>query len=55
MYSAIIAASVIFQSLCALYYFKRGKLLQSYLEETPPWVVEIQRLAPATEGSWSRR
>lgn len=43
MYSAIIAASILFQSLFALYYFKRGKLLQSYLEETPPWVVEIQR------------
>ncbi len=43
IYSSIIAASVLFQGLCALYYYTRGKLLHAYLTETPHWVVEIQR------------
>ncbi len=35
--------SVVFQGLNAIYYFTRRKLVASYLEETPDWVVDVQR------------
>jgi len=43
VYGAVIVLSVIFQGLNALYYFKRGKLLEAYLRHTPAWIVELQR------------
>ena len=42
-YGAVIVLSVIFQGLNALYYFKRGKLLHTYLHQTPAWIVDLQR------------
>jgi hypothetical protein len=42
-YGALIAGSVIFQGLNALYYFTRARILRGYLEQTPPWVVELLR------------
>jgi len=43
VYGTVIVVSVIFQGLNALYYFKRGKLLETYLRQTPPWIIELQR------------
>jgi hypothetical protein len=43
VYGGLIFASVIFQGLNALYYFTRQKHLQSFLNQTPAWVVDLQR------------
>ncbi len=43
VYGSLIAGTLIFQGLNSLYYFTRGRLLRSYIAETPPWVVELQR------------
>ncbi len=40
---ALIPATIIFQGLTGLYYYTRGRLLENYLEETPPWVIEVQK------------
>lgn len=45
VYLGVIGATVIFQGLNAHYYFKRAPLIESYLAETPPWVVDLQRSA----------
>jgi hypothetical protein len=39
----LIALTIIFQGLNAVYYFTRAKLLRRYVAETPAWVVELQR------------
>ncbi len=44
-YTAVIAGTVIFQGLNALYYFTRARHLRAFLHETPAWVVELQRHA----------
>jgi hypothetical protein len=43
MYGALIVGSVIFQGLNSLYYFTRAPMLQDYLAQTPPWVIQLQR------------
>jgi len=43
VYGSLIVASLIFQGLNALYYFTREKHLQSFLKQTPAWVVDLQR------------
>jgi hypothetical protein len=42
-YGGLIAATVVFQGLLALYYFARGRAVREYLSQTPPWVVQLQR------------
>jgi xanthosine utilization system XapX-like protein len=42
-YAAVIVGTAVFQGLNALYYFTRRKHLLAYLNETPPWVVDLQR------------
>ena len=43
IYGALIAGTLIFQGINALYYFTRRKHVEAYLSETPQWVVELQR------------
>jgi len=43
VYGAVIAGTIVFQGLNALYYFTRRKHVLAYLNETPPWVVDLQR------------
>ena len=43
VYGSLIAGSILFQGLTAAYYFGRGKLLRAYLDQTPSWIVELQR------------
>ena len=43
VYGAVAAGSVIYQGLCALYYFKTGRRLRDYVEQTPPWILKLQR------------
>lgn len=45
VYVAVIGATLIFQGLNARYYFKRVGLIETYLSETPAWVVDLQRSA----------
>ncbi|HDZ21578.1 hypothetical protein LCGC14_1099480 [marine sediment metagenome] len=46
VYGGLIAGTLIFQGLNARYYFSRAKLLTAYLDETPDWVVDLQRRSP---------
>ncbi|HUS90596.1 MAG TPA: hypothetical protein VM695_02060 [Phycisphaerae bacterium] len=43
VYGGVIAGTLIFQGLNAIYYFTRASHLRAYLDQTPPWVVEVQR------------
>jgi hypothetical protein len=43
VYGSLIVASVLFQGLNAAYYFRSQKHVQSYLDQTPAWVVDLQR------------
>ena len=43
VYSSMIVLSILFQGLNAWYYFSRQKLLQAYLSETPPWIIDLQQ------------
>ena len=43
VYGGVIVCSIVFQGLNSLYYFKRGAMLKAYLNQTPPWIVQLQR------------
>lgn len=43
IYGTVIGLSAVFQGLNALYYFTRRKYVLSYVQETPGWVIELQR------------
>lgn len=45
LYLGVIVATAVFQGLNARYYFGRVALTKAYLEETPAWVVQVQRSA----------
>lgn len=48
IYGTVIFVSAIFQGWNACYYFTRRKLMAAYLQETPAWVLELQRVSAAT-------
>ncbi|HEX2475431.1 MAG TPA: hypothetical protein VHK01_11825 [Lacipirellulaceae bacterium] len=41
-YGSVIAASVVFQGLTALYYFSRRKHIDAYIAGTPEWIRQLQ-------------
>ena len=43
VYSVVIVVSGLAQGLNARYYFVRARLVEDYLQETPQWIVELQR------------
>lgn len=43
VYGAVAGGSAIYQGLCALYYFNTGRRLREYVEQTPPWILQLQR------------
>ena len=43
VYGTVIALSLVFQGLNALYYFTRRRHVEAYLRETPQWVRDLQR------------
>lgn len=43
VYYCLIAIAIFAQGGTALFYLSRKKHLESYLEHTPPWIVEMQR------------
>jgi hypothetical protein len=42
-YGLVIALSTLFQGGNALYYFTRRKYVETYVRETPEWVIDLQR------------
>lgn len=44
-YGLVIALSALFQGGNALYYFTRRKYVEKYANETPAWVIDLQRAA----------
>ena len=43
VYAVVIAATLIFQGLNARYYYVRLARLKSFIKDTPPWVLDVQR------------
>jgi hypothetical protein len=43
LYGALIAIALIYQGGNAWYYFTRARHLRAYVQETPAWIVELQR------------
>lgn len=43
-YGTVIVLSAIFQGLNALYYFTCRKHVEAYVQETPDWVLDLQRM-----------
>ncbi len=56
-YGSVIAASVVFQGLNALYYFSRRKHIDAYIADTPEWIRQLRSsgiIAWSMEhGAWS--
>ena len=48
VYAQLIVFTAGFQGLNAWYYFSRKKHLQAYVDETPEWVLDIQRSTAAS-------
>lgn len=44
VYGVVIVLTLLFQGLNARYYFLRVQQLKDYLEQTPRWVVDMQRV-----------
>lgn len=49
VYALVIGLTVLFQGLNARYYHVRVGRMRRYLEETPPWVVQVQQSAGRAE------
>jgi hypothetical protein len=43
VYVVVMLASLLVQGLNARYYFARTKMVQEYLNDTPDWIVDLQR------------
>jgi hypothetical protein len=43
IYGTIILVSVLVQGLNARYYFARTALMKGYLDQTPAWIIDLQR------------
>jgi len=43
LYGGLIVGTIVAQGLAALYYGSRAKFVRAYLDETPQWVVDLQR------------
>ena len=46
IYGGLILGTLVFQGLNARYYFSRAEHLAAYLDETPDWVIDLQRRSP---------
>ncbi len=49
VYGSVIVLTAVFQGLMARYYFARVGMMEAYLEDTPRWIVDLQRIG--LEGS----
>jgi len=49
VYGLVIVGTIVFQGINAWYYFGCAKHLRAYLEQTPPWVVQLQRATAGAE------
>ena len=48
VYGTVIVLSGVFQGLNAAYYFTRRKHVKAYVQDTPNWVLDLQRLTSPT-------
>jgi hypothetical protein len=46
VYGTVIVLTAVFQGFNAFYYFTRRKHVKGYVENTPGWVLDLQRLTP---------
>ena len=46
-YGSVIILTAIFQGLMARFYFARVGMMETYLKDTPAWVVDLQRAGRA--------
>lgn len=46
VYGCIIGISIIFQGLTAWYYFSRTKIMRAYVDQTPSWILDVQKNMP---------
>lgn len=46
VYAGVIFFTLIFQGLNAWYYHRRGKMIQTYIDSTPGWILQFQRMIP---------
>ncbi len=49
VYGSVIVLTAVFQGLMARYYFARVGMMETYLADTPTWIVDLQRME--LEGS----
>jgi hypothetical protein len=42
-YVSLIVGSIVFQGSTAWYYFSRARHIRAYVNQTPQWVIELQR------------
>jgi hypothetical protein len=47
VYGSVIVVTALVQGLLSRFYFGREAQIKSYLEETPPWIVALQKSAPS--------
>jgi hypothetical protein len=43
VYGTVVVITALVQGLLSRFYFAREAMLKSYLEETPPWIVSLQK------------
>ena len=43
LYGSVFLGSVLFQGGNALYYFSRERLVREYVNDTEPWVIDLQK------------
>ena len=48
VYGGVMIFSILYQGLNAWYYFSRAKYLVTYLDQTEPWIIDLQRLSAVT-------
>lgn len=49
-YGSVIVLTAVFQGLMARFYFARVGMLETYLKDTPAWVVDLQRVEMRTDS-----
>ncbi|MCG8508395.1 MAG: hypothetical protein MI741_04125 [Rhodospirillales bacterium] len=45
LYGTVAIAGAIYQGVCAWLYLRAGRRIQSYLTQTPRWIIQLQRAA----------
>jgi hypothetical protein len=43
VYATVMVVAIVGPGLMALYYYSRARILETYLNETPPWILDLHR------------